>query len=233
MKVERLRIRYRLTQPACEMNNRDQLSAWEAALKEAGLVIAYSEGKRPTAQMSVATLLPLGVTSDCELLDVFLAERREPREAHEDLRRALPEGIEVLSVEEVGVNAPSLQSLVTWAEFEAVVPADGVTLAEVEARIERFLAAESWPAEYRREMKVREYDLRPLVGSLAVASGQEGALILKMRLRAGQENTARADQVLLALELPPAMRIHRRRLDIEQIQPGVLAYRRAGEWDEG
>lgn len=229
LKAQRLRLRFRLTGPGAALGHRDLLNAWEEACKAGGLAVAYSEGKRPAPQISIGALLPMSVTSDCELIDVFLAERAEPGHALESLRARLPDGVAAVSVEETGVGGPSLQSQVRWAEYEVIVSAEGTSRDELQARIDRLLAAETWPAEYRREAKVREYDLRPLVYSLSLADEREGAFVLLMLLRAEQEMTGRADQVVLALGLPQAAAIHRTRLHIEENQPALLAYRKAGE----
>ncbi len=233
MKVQRLRFLYRIVGPASALGHREVIAAWERALKEAGLALAYSEGKRPSPQISIGALLPLGVTSDGELVDVFLSERAEPRQTLAALSPHLPEGIELLAAHEVGLTAPSLQSLVRWAEYEALVPAGDLSREEVAARIRRFLEADVFPAEYRRETKVRRYDLRPLVLALRLEEGErDGCFVLGMRLRAEPEMTGRADQVLLALGLPPARSIRRTRLYVEEVQPAIMAYRRLGEPEE-
>lgn len=199
---------------------------WERAAKEAGIVIAYSEGKRPAPQMSVAALLPQGVTSDDELMDVFVAERISPRAALERLRPHVPAGITLKGVEEVGASTASLQSQLRWAEYEIEIPADSTTASEVQGSIDRLLAADSWPAEYRRETKVREYDLRPLVLDVRFKGQSDGSFVLAMALLAEQDNTVRADQVVLALGLPEARRIHRTGLRLREMPASVLAYRR-------
>jgi radical SAM-linked protein len=220
-----LRIRYAVSD-ACQLSHRELLSEWEGAAKEAGIVIAYSGGKRPAPQMSVAALLPQGVTSDDELMDVFLAERISPVTALERLRRHVPAGITLRGVEEVGPSTASLQSQLRWAEYEVEIPADAMTAAEVQDSIDRLLTADSWPAEYRRETRVREYDLRPLVIDVRFEGEKDGSFVLEMALLAEQDNTARADQVVLALGLPEPRRIHRTGLHLREMPASVLAYRR-------
>jgi radical SAM-linked protein len=228
MKAQRLRIRYRLYPPASELRPRDLASAWTDALVATGFHVAMSEGKRPTSQVALAASLTQGATSDWELLDVFLAEAVEVASVVCQLSGRLPEGVEAVGASEVGVAAPSLQSQLRWAEYEVDIPSDGVSADEVRQRVERLLAAKTLPSEYRRETKVREYDLRPLILALRVEP-IENAFRLRMRLRAEQENTARADQVVLALGFPAATRIHRTRLGLDETSAAVKAFRRGGE----
>jgi radical SAM-linked protein len=230
LKAQRLRFQYRVTRAGCTMSQRDLIQAWEGALTVAGLKLAYSEGKRKTAQVSIAAPLPQNVTSDGELVEVYLSEPVSPVEALDRVAPHLPPGVEAAAVEEIGVQAPSLQSQLRWAEYDVDMPSE-VEGERVRAAVEALLQANAIPAEYRRETRVREYDLRPLVLDLSV-EGEEGAGVrLFMRLRAEPEMTGRADQVVAALGLPAAERIHRRQLKVDEVQAAVQAYRRAGEVD--
>lgn len=229
MKVQRLRFRYRLSAAAAGMGHRDIVAAWEAAVKAAGLALSYSEGKRSNAQISLAAPLPQGATSDAEIADVALDCRVDPHGALERIAPHLPAGIEATEVREVGVNAPAVQASLRWAEWEVSVPADGFAENDVQAAIDRLLAADTLPAEYRREKKVREYDLRPLVLDIRLAGRADDSYVLCMRLRAQQDNTARADQVVLALGVPAPTRVHRTRLEVDDTPPAVREFRRLRE----
>ncbi len=230
MKVQRLRFRYRITEAACSLGQREIIRAWEQAVTDSGLKLAYSEGKRRTAQISVAAPLPQNVTSDGELAEVYLSEPVPPQTALEVVSARLPPGVEPLAAQEVGVQAPSLQSQLRWAEYLVDLP-PGIEESRARLEVQELLAKDTLPSEYRREEKVRAYDLRPLVLRLHVERGNAGRLVLRMRLRAEPENTGRADQVLLALGLPGG-RIHRTRLQVDEVQAAVLAYRRLGEGED-
>jgi hypothetical protein len=73
---------------------------------------------------------------------------------------------------------------------------------------------------------VKSYDLRPLIITMDVEE-REGALALRMRLRAEPERAVRADQVVLALELPEAEQILRTRLELSEVSEIGLAHRRS------
>ncbi len=232
MKAQRLRFRYSIQPPAAGLGNRELISIWEQAAEAAGLSVSYSEGKRPAPQIALAAPLPQNVTSGWELIDIYLSEPARAAKAPAMISPHLPPGIEALAVEEVGVSAPSLQSSLRWAEYEVRVPGAGLSESDVCARIQALEAADSLPWEHSRETKVRKYDLRPLVLALSLKASEEGCFVLQMKLRAQPEMTARADQVVAALGLPEAERIHRQRLCLEVVQPAVSAYRRLGEPQE-
>lgn len=232
MKAQRLRFRYRLTADGLGLRHRDIVRAWETAAQEAGLEVSHSTGKRPAAQISLAAPLPQGATSDCEIVDVYLESAAEPAEALKRLAGKFPPGIEPFAVQEAGVGAPSVQAVLRWAVYEVDVPAGGRSEDDVRRAIECLLSSATVPAEYRRETKVRAYDLRPLVLDVRLLGREGDSFRLSMTLRAEQDNTARADQVVLALGLPAPTRVHRVRLAMEDVPAVLLAYRRAGERED-
>lgn len=229
MKVQRLRFRYRLTTAASGLGHRDIVAAWEAAAKAAGLALSYSESKRPTAQISLAAPLPQGATSDAEIADVALDCRVGPQAAMERIAPHLPAGIAATEVREVGVNAPAVQASLRWAEWEVTIPTDSIAEEDVQTAIDKLLDADTLPAEYRREKKVREYDLRPLVLGIRLVGRVDDSYVLCMRLRSEQDNTARADQTVLALGLPAPTRVHRTRLEVDDTPAAVREFRRLRE----
>jgi len=231
MKAQRLRLTFVRGDEAKDLSHRQIMRALEQAMRDAGLPLARSQGRRSTAQISIGAPLPLDVTSACELADVFLSERIEPGQFVEALREGLPPGLEPLSAQEVGVDIPALQTQIRWAEYEVDVLRGDHSPDDIHHAISGILAAFSLPWEHRRETKVLRYDLRPLVLGLWLEAEGEQAYRLVMRLRVDQERSGRADQVVAALGLDPALRVHRRRLYVEHTPPAVSAYRRWGERD--
>ena len=229
MKAQRLRLTFARGGEARELSHLEVTRALELAMRQAQIPLAYSEGKRPTAQISVAAPLPQGVTSECELANVFLSERMEPARFLAALRANMPAGLEALCCHEIGVALRALQTQVRWAEYEVDVTRDKRSPKDVCGAIAHLLAARTLPWEHRRETKVHRYDLRPLVLALRLETEGEGFFRLAMRLRIDQERSGRADQVVAALGLEPPLRIHRRRLYVEQTPPAVSAYRRLVE----
>lgn len=229
MKVQRLRIAFSRGEAASQMSLLELVRAWEHAFRQAGLPLAYSQGRRLSPQISTASPLPVGVTSACELMDVFLTERMDPRKVLDLVSAQLPAGLAAHAAWEVGLGASSLQSQVRWAEYEVVLPG-GQSRDGVQAAIDGLLSCSTLPWRYERESRVRVYDLRPRVIDIWIEGEADGALTLGMRLRAEQESAGRADQVVAALGFPePPLRIHRRRLYVEAAPPVVQAYRRLGE----
>lgn len=226
MKVQRLRVTFGRGDQAKYIAHLDVMRFWERALRRAGLPLAYSQGFNPTPKISLAAPLPVGVTSSCELMDIYLWRRVTPFFFMKEVARQLPSGFQVLAVQDVGLGLPSLQSQVRWAEYQVEVVADGHSEADVRQAIRELLAAESLPWQHVREKEVRRYDLRELVDDVWLAGAAEGALVLGMRLRCDSLATGRPEQVAAALGFRQPRRIHRTRLVLQETSPAQQARRR-------
>ncbi|MFQ6019589.1 MAG: TIGR03936 family radical SAM-associated protein [Dehalococcoidia bacterium] len=230
MTAQRLRVTFSRGEAVKHIAHLDLMRLWELALRQAGVPLAYAEGSRRTPRLSLAAPLPVGVTSSCELMDVFLAERLALRDFLSAISDQTVAGIEVMAAREVGLAQPSLQSLVRWAEYEVEVGSGGRAAAEVETAIETLLAADSIPWQHARERRIRRYDLRLLVLGLWLEGADGETCRLGMRLRTDKERAGRCEQVSAALGFPEApTRIHRSRLYVEETSAATQAYRRLGE----
>ncbi len=227
MKAQRLRVTFTRGEDIKYITHLDLMRFWERALRRAGVPVAYSEGFSPHAQISLAAPLPVGTTSEAELMDVFLAEHVAPRSLIQSVSPQLPPAIEIRSVEEVGLSLPALQADVRFAEYDVDVSGDA---GAAQPAIDRFLAAASVPWEHKREDEVRSYDIRPLVESIEVAGAEGGVTRLRMRLRNDNNGSGRPEQVAAAVGLGAPLRIHRTRLVLAGSSPAREAWRKRGRF---
>lgn len=235
MKVQRIRVTFSRGDQLRYITHLDLMRAWERALRRAEIPIAYSEGFSPHAQISLAAPLAVGVTSDAELMDVFLAERVAPRELLRRLADQLPTGLAATAAHEVALALPALQAEVRAAEYEVDVCGGGASGAAIDPAatqqaVDAFLAAESVPWEHRREDEVRSYDIRALVRSIEVEELPPGGVRLRMRLKNDSSGSGRPEQVVAALGLPAPSRIHRTGLELAGRSPSRHAWRKRGRF---
>lgn len=228
MKTQRVRVTFSRGEEMKYITHLDLMRFWERALRRAGLPVAYSEGFTPHPQISLAAPLPVGTTSDAELMDVFLTERMAPREFLKRAAEQLPAGIGLVSAEEVGLALPSVQADVRFAEYDVTVA--GGDVGDAVAKIDAFLAAASMPWEHRRQEEVRSYDIRALVESIEILRVAADEWRLRMRLRSDSSGSGRPEQVVAALGLPAPQRIHRMKLVLAGTSPAREAYRRRGRF---
>jgi radical SAM-linked protein len=197
---QRLRITFAKDEPIKYISHLDLMRAWERALRRAQVPLAYSEGFNPRPKISIAAPLPVGFTGRGEVMDIVLSSRISPYNFAKRIKPHLPPGLEILSVEEVYLSLPSLQSQMRYAEYRVVVESEEA-LAEMEKRVEEVLSAQSLPRQRERKGKVTEYDLRPLIDDLWIEGREGGAYILGMRLQSDSQATGRPDEALEAMGL--------------------------------
>jgi radical SAM-linked protein len=205
---QRIRITFARGENARYVGHLDMVRTWERIIRRADLPIAYSEGFNPRPRLTFAAALPVGCTSDGEVLDVILSERRELAQVRERLDRAAPAGIQVIAVAEAPYSAPALQTQTRAAEFVAT-PLGDEPIETVQARVHSLLDAPS----IERTRRDKTYDLRPLILDLWVETGEDGRVAVGMRLKAEESGTGRPDEVAAALGWEAAtVKLHRRRI---------------------
>ena len=210
--MQRLRVTFCRGQEVKYITHLDLMRLWERMLRRAAIPVAYSEGFSPRPRISLAAPLPVGVTSEGELMDIQLERRVSPHYFLRALLAQLPPGMDITEVREVSLRLPSLQSQVSEAEYRVDVAADR-ELAAVQLAIRELLAKDKLPWEHMRDTGPHCYDIRALVEDIWIEDWRGTECTLGMRLRADSKGTGRAEQVTLALGFPtPPHSIHRTRL---------------------
>jgi radical SAM-linked protein len=210
--MQRLRIRFRRGEPLKYISHLDLIRLWERALRRARIPLVYSEGFSPHPRISLAAPLSVGVTSDCELMDVVVANPVSPHWFTSAVSSELPPGIEVPEVYPIAAEIPSLQAQVRFAEYEVEV---GTELNEdgVRTAITGLLARESLPWHHMRDTGRRDYDLRRLIDDLWLVEMTPDGARLGMSLRCDSSGSGRPEQVAVALGFNgPPRAIRRTRL---------------------
>lgn len=210
--MQRLRINFSRGEKVKYISHLDLMRLWERALRRADIPMAYSQGFSPHSKISIAAPLPIGVTSDGELMDVLLRRRVSPYHFIKVVGEQLPIGIRLLGAEQVSLRLPSLQSQVRQAEYHVGLETNKEA-GEVEDALHSFMAKENIPWQHQRDTEMRYYDLRPLVYRLWVVGWHESGYTLGMRLRADSSATGRPEQVTAALGfVDRPLSVHRTRL---------------------
>ena len=196
--MQRLRLKFGRGEELKFLSHLDLMRLWERALRRAGLPLAYSEGFTPHPRISLAAPLSVGVTSQAELMDVFLSRWVSPHSLVAQAKRQLPDGLDLLEAWPVGLNIPSLQSQVRFAEYKVEVDT-GEGTQEVQAAIRSLLSVKELPWHHFRDTGARYYDLRALVDFLWLIDCQDALCALGMKLRCDARGTGRPEQLAKAL----------------------------------
>jgi radical SAM-linked protein len=200
----RIRITFAKTGALRYIGHLDLHKMWERAARRANLPLSYSQGFHPSPKIQLAAALPLGFSSRCELVDLWVEGEIDLKALPEGLQHAVPAGLKILSAGNVDEKSPPLQTQVVSAEYEVTLPTE-LDLEGLTRSLSAIMEAESLP----RERRGKPYDLRPLIEELALASaplslsgkgaGGKDATLLFMRLTAREGATGRPEEVLSAL----------------------------------
>ena len=196
--MQRLRLSFGRGEELKFLSHLDLMRLWERALRRAGIPLAYSEGFTPHPQIALAAPLPVGVTSQAELMDVFLSRWMPPNSFITQAKEQLPSGIDLLEARAIGLNVPSLQSQVRFVEYKVEVEAEKGG-QEIELALQSLLSASELPWHHFRDTGARYYDLRALVEDLWLIDRYDSLCVLGMRLRCDTKGTGRPEQVTKAL----------------------------------
>ena len=196
--MQRLRLKFGRGEELKFLSHLDLMRLWERALRRAGLPLAYSEGFTPHPRIALAAPLSVGVTSEAELMDVFLSRWIAPDSFVAQAKKQLPQGLDLPEAWPVGLNIPSLQSQVRFAEYKVEVDTEKAR-QEVESAVRSLLSAEELPWHHFRDTGARHYDLRALVDDLWLIDCRDSLCVLGMRLRCDARGSGRPEQVAKAL----------------------------------
>lgn len=96
----------------------DLMHTFQRAFQRARLDIAHTEGFNPHPFISILLPLPLGFSSQCEILEFRLLDSEQLPQVTERLNGALPEGIQVQECYEEGRKAKELAFVDYHMELE-------------------------------------------------------------------------------------------------------------------
>ena len=191
--AQKLRITFGKSGPLKYTSSLDVAKIWERVLRRAGLPILYTQGFNTRPRLQLAMPLPLGITSECEIVDIAL---REAIDLHEEelarcLMRVAPVGLSIQRIQDVDLRESTMQSRIRSAEYR-VSFLDSVDPALLNQRIKEILERESIVVERVRKRRRSVMDLRPLIIDLHVERNCD----LIAHLSVGDRGNLRPDQLL-------------------------------------
>ncbi len=214
--MQRLRIKFSRGEELKFISHLDMTRLWQRALQRAEMPLAYSQGFNPHPKIAFAAPLPVGATSQADLMDIMCYRHISPQHFVTLVRKELPQGIELLDVYQVALLLPSLQSQIGFAEYQVAIDSNK-NREEVEQGIAYLLSLKELPWHHERDTGTHHYDLRALVSKLWLIDHQNGLITLGMRLRCDNTGSGRPEQVALALDFTGYPRlIHRTELILKK-----------------
>lgn len=210
--IKRIRFCYSRGEKLKYISHLDMMRLWPRVFRRAGLDMAYSEGFNAHPRLAVAAPLAVGWTSEAELMEIWLDNPPSLPQVQGLTRAQLPDGLGIGAAVVMPLEAPSLQSLVRFAEYRVRLPLDR-SAAEIEQAVAQLLSLSSLDWSHRRDKATKTYDLRAQIDGIHPVQILESEADLFMRLKNDPSGSGRPEQIALALGFkePPRL-IHRTRL---------------------
>lgn len=194
-------------------SNLDVAKTWERVLRRANLPILYSQGFNTRPKIALASALPLGISSECEILDVSMREPITLEGLVERIQATSPAGLRIYDIYEVPVRSGTLPTRVRSSEYRIHFE-DGIDRENLQLRVDKLINSDTM--EKIKEVKGKEVsvNVRALVHDLHIDA--DGDLIA--HLTVGDKGNVRPDEVLAELGLSDAIvSIHRYKLHIDPV----------------
>lgn len=208
---QRLYIRFGKFDALIYTSNLDVAKTWERVLRRADLPILYSQGFNTRPRIILASALPLGISSECEILDVSMREPIALEGLVERIQATSPAGLHIYDIYEVPVRNGTLPTRVRSSEYRVHFE-DGIDRTDLQARIDKLISSDTMLKTKEVKGKPLSVNVRPLVYDLRI--DEAGDLIA--HLAVGDRGNVRPDEVLAEMGLTDAVvSIHRFQLHID------------------
>jgi len=207
---QRLRITFGKLGPLKYTSSLDVAKIWERVLRRADLPILYTQGFNTRPRIQLAMPLPLGITSDCEMIDIALRDTIEINEPEliEKLLSVSPNGLTIHAIEEIEIWKSAMQSLIESAEYRLRFE-DSYDRQKLQEKVDEILNSDRIIVEKVRKRKRSVMDIRPLIVSLHIDDNDD----LIAHLSVGDRGNMRPDQLLEQMGLADEyISVHRYKL---------------------
>jgi len=124
-KVQRLRVWFGKLGDMALVSHLDLVRLYDRAIRRASLPIAYTSGYHPMPRIMIANALPLGATSEGEIVEFELTQAMEVEEFKQRLTSQLPSDVPLYRVEEVDLTTRTATQVLERAEYLLTIRVEG------------------------------------------------------------------------------------------------------------
>lgn len=201
IQVEPLRLRVQLTkrENARFLSHAEFSRTLMLAARRAGLPVHYAGMHMSRMKVSLSPPLPIGPTSECELVDFFLASYVSPEEAARALGASLPRGIGVVSCRLMSPGGRPVGKIIDTAVYRVTLPSGAGTEGDWRQAVKEFMGKELINFERVQPRRTRIIDIRSGVHGLEAEVTDADRIELRMVLDDGTRGTIKPSEVLKVL----------------------------------
>lgn len=173
------RVRLTLTKlgRARMVGHLEYLKMFQRAVRRSQLPIRFSQGFHPMPKISYLEALPMGVSSEAELVDLELLHSVPIEQVIADINVQLPEGFKIIEGEVIPWKSPSPSAAVSSSCYR--VPLPEPPTEDLNERISNFLHAEQILISRVKQGAEKQIDLRPDVLDLCLVGTELNIELIK------------------------------------------------------
>ncbi|MBQ4630442.1 MAG: DUF2344 domain-containing protein [Clostridia bacterium] len=185
------RITYTKGDSVKYISHLDFLRCVNRSFKRAKIPVKYSQGFNPHILLNIGLPCPVGVSSECEMLDIELKCEMDPALIVKNLDGAMPSGIKILSAERK-TNHPDFFAI-EFAEYDISFSSD------IEFDTNAFAHEECVMIEKKSKRGMKEVNIKEFVKEMKLESLGDKKYALKCIISAGNKLNLKPDLLVSSI----------------------------------
>ena len=183
-----LRVKFNKTNEAKYISHLDLLRTFNRMLMRSDLKPEYSQGYNPHILLTFAQPASVGMETKNDCADITIAGEYKEEKVFENLKKAAPSGIEIISVtSDRHLPFNSVDSAFYTVKIDTNKNKDDII---------KFLRLDEILIEKKTKKGIKEIDIKPMLLSYEVEDG----IVLKLKLKAGSSENLNPLLLLKAME---------------------------------
>lgn len=204
---------YHKAEAARFISHLDILRALQRAFRRAGLPLRYSDGFNPHPELSFASALATGMTSDAEWFEVELTQEMTPESFISAVNPVMPRGLSVSDAREMPSGIKTLTSCTRAAEYRITISTEQEFQKDLLEKTLHGLLSGEIIVNKRTKSGIKPVDIRPQVLKAIVEGIEKDTITLRVLGQLQADGGLRAElfagALLDRLDAQGSVRIHR------------------------
>jgi len=211
--MQRIRIKYTKEEQLKFVGHLDFIKVYEKAFRRTELPLTYSQGFNPRMKISWGPPLPLGITSNCELADLYFEGWVRPEQVREEINKVLPLGSKVT---EASLCHPALTSVAA-----AIVASEYIfeldKAINLTGKVKEIMSQEKIIISRTSKEKTKEINARAMLFSLEAEEEK-----LKAVIQSSNTGSLKPSELLKLLGNPSVLKSARTKVLIDAELKSVI-----------
>ena len=204
---------YHKAEAARFISHLDILRTLQRAFRRAELPLRYSDGFNPHPELSFASALATGMTSDAEWFEVELTQEMAPESFISAVNPVLPRGLSVSDAREMPAGIKTLTSCTRAAEYRITISTEQEFEKDLLEETLHGLLSGEIIVNKRTKSGIKPVDIRPQVLRAIVEGIEKDTITLRVLGQLQADGGLRAElfagALLDRLDAQGSVRIHR------------------------